>query len=525
MSMLKEKGRGGVRGLLAVLLALVLVLPLVFVPAPVGAEVPDGVYSFGHGGYGKTGHGDASHRELPERVEGLDNVKDVAVGLDHSVVLLHSGEVYTFGRSRRGQLGHGDTEEKRTPTRIEGISDAVAIAAGPYSTFIVLANGDVYSCGRNSASLLGHSGDENAFSPKKVEGIQNAVAVAASGDHALVLLENGDVYGIGSNTAGELGLGENSESIYDSPVKIPLPGEAIDIAAGDSHSLFLLENGDVYAAGRNSYGQLGADVEVRSTPYETLLSITGIGPAQAVSAGPLHSMVLLENGDLYTFGRGDDGRLGHGDEEERHRPTKVEALSGVSMIEAGRYNSMAVLENGDVYAFGDNTRGALGLGDSDDRLTPERIESLSGNNALALATYRHALVLVGTPPITINIDGRQLYTDVPPTIIEGRTMVPLRAIFEALDTDVGFDADTRTITGTKGDTRIQLTLDSTESMVNDEVVSLDVPATVMDGRTLVPVRFIAESTGQDVGWEARTRTVDITTIEPGDDFIEPGDDF
>ena len=131
---------------------------------------------------------------------------------------------------------------------------------------------------------------------------------------------------------------------------------------------------------------------------------------------------------------------------------------------------------------------------------------------------RHSLVVVATPPITIKIDGELLHTDVPPVIIDGRTMVPLRAIFEALGIDVEWIAETRTIIGTTEDTRIELTVDSTAALVNGEEVTLDVPATIMDGRTLVPVRFIAESTGQDVDWEARTRTVLITTIEPGDDF-------
>ena len=522
--MFKSRASYGLRKQFAVVLIVALILPLLLGPSPAGAEVSDGVYSFGHGGYGKTGHGDTSHRELPEKIAGLENVKDVAVGLDHSVVLLHSGEVYTFGRSRRGQLGHGDTDTKQVPTRVEGIDNAKAIAAGTYTTYIVLENGDVYSCGRNSYGMLGHSDGENAFAPKKIEGIQNAVAVDAGLNHVLILVENGDVYGVGSNAAGQMGLGERSESSYEEPVQIPLPGKAIDMSAA-SHSLFLLENGDVYSAGRNRYGQLGADVEVSSTAYKTLQPVTGIGPAQAVSAGTSFSMVLLENGDVYTFGYGSHGRLGHGDEEDRHRPTRVEGLNGVSMIEAGRYNSMAVLENGDVYAFGDNTRGALGLGDSDNRLAPERIEALSGNNALALATYRHALVLVGTPPITIEIDGQLLQAEVPPRIIDDRTMVPLRAIFEALDTEVEWIHETRTIIATRGENCIELVVDETEAQVNNEIVPLDVPATIIDGRTLVPVRFIAESTGQEVGWDGRTRTVDITTIEPGDDFIEPGDDF
>ena len=165
--------------------------------------------------------------------------------------------------------------------------------------------------------------------------------------------------------------------------------------------------------------------------------------------------------------------------------------------------------NGDVYSFG-NGWGRLGHGDNDIRTTPTRIEALKGNNALSLAAgYHYSMVLVGTPPITITIDGRLLHTDVPPVIIQGRTMVPLRAIFEALDIDVNYDAATRTITGSKDDTTIKLTVDSTQTLVNGEAGTLDVPATVMDGRTLVPVRFIAESTGMDVDWEARTRTVVI----------------
>lgn len=84
--------------------------------------------------------------------------------------------------------------------------------------------------------------------------------------------------------------------------------------------------------------------------------------------------------------------------------------------------------------------------------------------------------------------------------------------------EVEWIAETRTIVGTKGSSRIQLTVDSIQSTINGSNVTLDVPATVIEGRTLVPVRFIAESTGQQVGWDARTRTVNITSVEPGDWF-------
>ena len=112
--------------------------------------------------------------------------------------------------------------------------------------------------------------------------------------------------------------------------------------------------------------------------------------------------------------------------------------------------------------------------------------------------------------ISININNSFLKTDVPPVILEGRTLVPLRAIFESLGMDVQYVEQTQTIIGVKDDSRIELNVDSIQAMVNGKQVTLDVPATIIDGRTMVPVRFIAESTGQKVVWDGGNRTVNIT---------------
>ena len=112
---------------------------------------------------------------------------------------------------------------------------------------------------------------------------------------------------------------------------------------------------------------------------------------------------------------------------------------------------------------------------------------------------------------TVTIDGRALQLDVPPTIIEGRTLVPLRAIFEALGADVEWNSATRTVTGRKGATTIILPIGSRYPTVNGVPVELDVPGIIVDGRTLVPARFIAESLGAQVDWMPETRTVVIAS--------------
>ena len=95
--------------------------------------------------------------------------------------------------------------------------------------------------------------------------------------------------------------------------------------------------------------------------------------------------------------------------------------------------------------------------------------------------------------IKVYVDNKLLEFDVQPTIVDGRTMVPMRKIFEELGADVQWDGETKTITGTKEDTTIIMQIDNKEMTVNDESVTLDVPPFVTNGSTLVPVRAIAES--------------------------------
>ena len=99
--------------------------------------------------------------------------------------------------------------------------------------------------------------------------------------------------------------------------------------------------------------------------------------------------------------------------------------------------------------------------------------------------------------------------DVPAQTINDRTMGPLRAIFEALGATVDWEEATQTVTSTKGDLTIKLTIGSNKLYRGDEEVTLDVPAQVVNDRTLVPVRAISESFGCQVDWDEATQTVTI----------------
>ena len=117
--------------------------------------------------------------------------------------------------------------------------------------------------------------------------------------------------------------------------------------------------------------------------------------------------------------------------------------------------------------------------------------------------------------LNITVDGRILAFDVDPVIVEGRTLVPLRGVFEALEATVTWDEATRTVTAQRGNTTVTLPIGSRFPLVNGIAVELEVPGFIINGRTMVPARFIAESLGAEVEWNERTRTVVITRPDVG----------
>lgn len=118
-----------------------------------------------------------------------------------------------------------------------------------------------------------------------------------------------------------------------------------------------------------------------------------------------------------------------------------------------------------------------------------------------------ATVMAGSEGITVIVDGTTISFDAEPEIINDRTVVPMRAIFEALGAEVEWNEGNRTITSTKGDTTIRMQIHNTSMSVNRKEVTLDQVPVIRNDRTLVPVRAIAESLDCDVSWYGDSKTV------------------
>lgn len=117
---------------------------------------------------------------------------------------------------------------------------------------------------------------------------------------------------------------------------------------------------------------------------------------------------------------------------------------------------------------------------------------------------------------TVYLDNQKLHFEVPPAIEEGRTLVPLRAIFEALGATVEWDQSTQTATAVKGNCSAVIKIGSLFPTVNGQVSQLDVPAKIVNGRTLAPLRFAGEAFGGSVIWNGDTQSIRISSIPSSD---------
>ena len=131
------------------------------------------------------------------------------------------------------------------------------------------------------------------------------------------------------------------------------------------------------------------------------------------------------------------------------------------------------------------------------------------------ATYAKGIIL----------DGQQIETEIAPIIENGRTLVPVRGVLEAMGATVAWDQATKTATAYLGENTTSVTIDNYTAYVNGYAVTLEVPAKVVNGRTMVPLRFMAEAIGYDVSYSDGYVYLDMPQYDGYSEFYAIMDDF
>lgn len=269
------------------------------------------------------------------------------------------------------------------------------ISAGAHHMLMRTDGGEVWSCGAASHGQLGHGNEEDLAVPRKIEhlqghggGVRNGAAVRVSaGDwHSLVVSEKGFVYSFGSGINGRHGHGDTAHQWHPRALRDLEQAFIIDVDAGAGHSFAVSKEGQLWAWGAAGSGQLGIGQVASDYFRKKPTLIERIQGVRQASAGAAHSLVVTCDGALYSFGFGAYGRLGHGDRETRYSPKLVEGeLAGcaVKFAAAGVDHSVVLTENGHLYTFGNCAHGKLGIGirrelelprDVDQHLAEEGVE-------------------------------------------------------------------------------------------------------------------------------------------------------
>ncbi len=181
-----------------------------------------------------------------------------------------------------------------------------------------------------------------------------------------------------------------SDAVLDVTVNQVIAAEPAVSISASSHSMALLVDGTIWTWGRNSRGELGDGTTTDSNTPVQVQSLSGVTD---ISAGNAFSLALRNDGTVWAWGRNKTGQLGDGTRTNRNMPVQVQNISGVVAIAAGGFYSIALLNDGTVWAWGHNFFGELGDGTTTDRNTPVQVKNLSGVTNIA-AGWRHSLALL-----------------------------------------------------------------------------------------------------------------------------------
>ncbi|NXV69632.1 RPGR regulator, partial [Molothrus ater] len=277
------------------------------------------LYMFGSNDWGQLGLGSKSTVSKPTCVKALkpEKPKFAVCGRNHTLVYTEKGNVYAAGGNSEGQLGLGDTEERTTFHLISFFTNQHKIkqlSAGSYTSAAVTEDGQLFVWGDNSEGQIGLASEASVSVPCKVDIGKPVSFVSCGYYHSALITGDGELYTFGEAVNGKLGL--FPEQLKNNRVPQPVLGimEKVNkVACGGEHTVVLTET-DVYTFGLGQYGQLGHGTFVFESSVPKPVKRLKRHKICNIACGENHTAVIAENGLMFTFGDGRHGKLGFGEE-------------------------------------------------------------------------------------------------------------------------------------------------------------------------------------------------------------------
>ncbi len=301
------------------------------------------VVAWGDGGHGQLGDGMTSNSQKTVRQVVFPlGVHIVSIGeaRNEGFAIDATGQAWGWGNNGHGSLCLGNTAMQTSPVMIPDLTSVTAVQGGQDHVLWLTSGGKVMACGIGTSGQLGTGKTKSSTVPVTVVGLSNIVQITAGNTSSGAIDSLGRVYMWGFSRQGQTGV--TSSKLVSSPTRVHLPLPAIALSAGgdivgNGHTIAILSDHSVYAWGDDSNGQLGDGMrtnEFSPVPVDLPAGLVFTSAA----AGGNSSLALDTNGDVYAWGGGSEGQLGAGNLSRSLIPLKID--SGVDMISATAYNSL-----------------------------------------------------------------------------------------------------------------------------------------------------------------------------------------
>lgn len=285
------------------------------------------VIAFGSNSHGELGFGTSESEPIhePKCVKFFNQfghlISQVACGSKHSLVLLDNGSVYSFGSDKSKALGH-EKPIAEQPAQVELLAQhkIISVAGGKAHSFALTACGQIFSWGSNAHNALGRQVD---------------------------VLENGRVV--------------ESTGRYPKLIKTLAIVRIVQMATFSEHSLALSDTGQLYAWGRNDFGQAGLGHKGAVAEPILIASLRGV-PIRRIAVGAFHSVVITKSCAVFAWGANGSGQLGDGTTDERLVPVNIRTMrkQKVSYAACGQDFTLLLTLDGRVFSCGSNITGQVG---------------------------------------------------------------------------------------------------------------------------------------------------------------------
>ena len=273
------------------------------------------IWSFGKNGFGQLGTGNTTHFNVPQKILNIPPVASVSCGYEHTLITTNDSNLWSCGRNFYAQLCHGDKEDRSKPQKTS-FSNISKISTGWKYSFFQNNKGEIFSCGFNQQGEcgLGHF-DSPQITPSLVLNLpSNIIQFICGSNQSLFLDSEGNVYSVGENIYGQLGLGHNTnQSVLK---KIPNFIPPIKIISCVGASCYLIDfEGNLWSFGDNGKGKLGHGDYARKNIPKRINNLKNIQQISNGSCG-LHFLAKDSQGQIFATGYNSHGQLGTGEYNE-----------------------------------------------------------------------------------------------------------------------------------------------------------------------------------------------------------------